>query len=92
MPRRFSSFSLLVPAASVPSSRRMWNCSFDSRAFHSSRVSESGGAAGGSIAPAGTKLFQSRRISSIARVAAGFGACAVAPRAATSDTAARERN
>src|SRR5712692_10592767 len=58
IPARFSLFSGLVPARSVPSSRITWKDSAGSFFFHSSLESFTGSVGEGTFAPAGRKVFQ----------------------------------
>src|ERR1044071_8857883 len=72
-PGRFSSFSGLVPARSVPSSRSTLNDSGGRRLRHSSFESLSGSSADGTVAPAGRELFQPFFSSSMAFNGGGGG-------------------
>src|SRR2546425_12958415 len=58
IPTRFSLFSGLVPARSVPSSRITWKDSAGSFFFHSSLESFTGSVGGGPVGPPGRKVLQ----------------------------------
>src|SRR3989442_6983114 len=76
IPARFSLFSALVPARSVPSSRITWNDSAGSFFFHSSFESFTGSVGEGTFAPAGRKVFQFFFSSSTPFILAGGAATA----------------
>src|SRR2546426_4300885 len=79
IPARFSLFSGLVPARSVPSSRITWKDSAGSFFFHSSLESFTGSVGGGTFAPAGRKVFQFFCSSSMPFIFAGGGGAACLP-------------
>src|SRR5438105_14033106 len=72
MPSRFSSLSGLVPARSVPSSRMTWNDSAGRRLRHSSFDSFSASLGGGTVAPAGSRVFSS--VAALRRLSYWLGA------------------
>src|SRR2546428_8890176 len=80
IPARFSLFSGLVPARSVPSSRITWKDSAGSFFFHSSLESFTGSVGEGTFAPAGRKVFQFFCSSSTPFLLAGGGGVARLPR------------